>query len=251
MDCEICFEKFDHSLNKPLSLYKCGHTLCALCFKRLNNKTCPMCNTQIEDTSINWVVLKQVAESEYDMERSEVVKNLSETIKCTEEKKEQNNNLAKLFKNQVENHCNKTHINQINSYKKQLFSKIEKKMKKSEEKAVKLIKNEVENHCADKIKQITVYKKQLFLEIETQIKDKNKQFDELALSFKQSDDEIKTKVENNDLTKEELLNLNQKLSQQNKELKNKLNTIVDVEQSVIIYILFLNFAIMYTYLLFI
>jgi hypothetical protein len=47
MECDICFEKFDKSINKPLSLFRCAHTICANCVKNLPTKECPTC--RIED----------------------------------------------------------------------------------------------------------------------------------------------------------------------------------------------------------
>ena len=35
---EICLEKFDHSINKPLVLFRCGHTLCNKCVDDLHEK---------------------------------------------------------------------------------------------------------------------------------------------------------------------------------------------------------------------
>ncbi len=74
MECDICFEKFDHSLNKPVALIRCLHTICSACLKRLKEKKCPTCNRPIEDSETNWHLLKHVAESEYDKFKLEVIK---------------------------------------------------------------------------------------------------------------------------------------------------------------------------------
>ena len=58
MECDICLEKFDHSLNKPLVLIRCAHTLCARCVENLVEKKCPNCNAEIEEARTNWSVLK-------------------------------------------------------------------------------------------------------------------------------------------------------------------------------------------------
>jgi len=70
------------------------------------------------------------------------------------------------------------------------------------------------------------------------------------LLFKQ-DEQIKIKVQNNDLDKEELLSLNQKLIQHNKELKTKLEQISVCEQSVIIFLYYsFIFVIIYLFIIY-
>ena len=63
MDCDICFENFNHLEKKPLLLIRCAHTLCATCVTSLTSRKCPSCSGKIEDTQTNWSMLKFVVES--------------------------------------------------------------------------------------------------------------------------------------------------------------------------------------------
>jgi len=58
MDCDICFEKFDQSLNRPMTLIRCCHTICLSCLKNLKEKKCPSCDFTIEDSQTNWSIFQ-------------------------------------------------------------------------------------------------------------------------------------------------------------------------------------------------
>ena len=66
MDCDICYESFDHLERKPLLLLRCAHTLCASCVSSLTDKKCPSCSGIIEDTQTNWSMLKVVVDSKFE-----------------------------------------------------------------------------------------------------------------------------------------------------------------------------------------
>lgn len=57
MNCEICLEKFNFVLNKPYSLYPCGHTFCAECLAKLNGRNCSKCRKIIAFKQINFSLL--------------------------------------------------------------------------------------------------------------------------------------------------------------------------------------------------
>jgi len=76
MDCDICYEMFDHLNKKPLLLIRCAHTLCASCVTNLSAtknkiKKCPSCNGVIEDTATNWSMLKYVADVKLEKIKAE------------------------------------------------------------------------------------------------------------------------------------------------------------------------------------
>jgi len=60
MECEICQQKFNESKFKPMVLMPCCHTYCSQCLKNLKEKTCPSCRVFIQDSNINWSLLKLV-----------------------------------------------------------------------------------------------------------------------------------------------------------------------------------------------
>ena len=127
MECDICLEKFDHSLNKPLVLIRCAHTLCAKCVDNLVKKKCPTCNGKIEETRTNWSILKTTIQSNYDNLKTELDRTFNEIEllekKLTEAKElklEDNSNRVKIVKNLVEKQANDL-IKLINENKKKLF----------------------------------------------------------------------------------------------------------------------------------
>ena len=127
MECDICLEKFDHSLNKPLVLIRCAHTICAKCVDNLVEKKCPTCNCDIEETRTNWSILKTAIESDYDKLKAELDKTFNEIEslekklnKAKEIKIEENYNRVKIVKNHVEKQANEL-IKLINENKKRMF----------------------------------------------------------------------------------------------------------------------------------
>ncbi len=131
MECDICLEKFDHSFNKPMVLFKCAHTICHKCVDALEVKKCPSCNSLIEDSQTNWSLLKHVPESEYDKKRAELVTTLAkfenkkmQLSESAQKKRDVDANLMKKLKNKVELQSNEL-IKQIYANKKQLFKEIE------------------------------------------------------------------------------------------------------------------------------
>ena len=53
MKCQICFEKFDHSKNKPYVLIPCTHTVCSKCVLSLKETKCPTCSRVFRDKNPN------------------------------------------------------------------------------------------------------------------------------------------------------------------------------------------------------
>jgi hypothetical protein len=285
MDCDICFEKFDQSLNRPMTLIRCCHTICLSCLKNLKEKKCPSCDFTIEDSQTNWSIFKQVAESDYDKTKSNIIKRINELnsydkqiIEMKREKKEQNNTLMKSIKMQIENESNEkikiickesrqsfkrmaSRLTEIESNLKEL-AQLESENKENYHKSVlkvKIVDTETngkqinkylkkpdlikflrikENELTERnIKQINYFKKQLFNEIETNGKNSNMKLEQIAFhSFNIKQDE-QIKIENNDYSKQELLNLNQNLGNQISQLKSKLEKLtVFNEKWVFIYL---------------
>lgn len=73
MNCEICFEPYDHSIHKPYHL-SCPHTYCLSCLNQLFTNKCPTCNKSFFEKNINMALLNIVPESNYDNMKSEVLK---------------------------------------------------------------------------------------------------------------------------------------------------------------------------------
>lgn len=61
LECKICYDYFDESLHRPLTLVceneTCGHTFCSACIKELTRRVCPACNAQFRHTTTNWFVI--------------------------------------------------------------------------------------------------------------------------------------------------------------------------------------------------
>lgn len=93
MKCQICFENYNHSLNKPYVLIPCTHTICIRCLDDLMDepKLCPVCTLTIKDRNPNWALLDLIPESNTDRLKHSLLKKLSET----EDSKKKINNLNK------------------------------------------------------------------------------------------------------------------------------------------------------------
>lgn len=76
MDCQICFNQYDHSKRKPYSLSSCPHTFCIGCLHKI--KKCPFCNTIFKEIHPNLALLAFIPESEYDKTRNELVLRLKD-----------------------------------------------------------------------------------------------------------------------------------------------------------------------------
>ena len=133
MACKICLEKFDHSLKRPLVLFRCGHTFCAQCVGDFIEKLCPICRCKIEDFTINWSILEETPESSYDKTKAEIEKQSSEIRsikamldKLKSEKFQQNNIRVESMKNQVKSY-KETLLKQINTEETRILKEIETK----------------------------------------------------------------------------------------------------------------------------
>ena len=81
LECSVCMNSFDVSINKPMGL-QCGHTFCRSCLSRVDPALCPQCRAPF--------VLAKVQPSVIVMNfmelKSNTVKN-EETIGCCETNK--------------------------------------------------------------------------------------------------------------------------------------------------------------------
>jgi hypothetical protein len=99
MNCDICFESFDHSIHKPYSLSSCPHTYCLNCLEKLKTKKCPQCNKLIKGKNANMALLKLIPESNYDKLKDESLKsfiNLNEIKQDLKDKREKKLNHHKI-----------------------------------------------------------------------------------------------------------------------------------------------------------
>ncbi len=131
MDCDICFEKYDKLLNKPLTLIRCAHTICAQCEKKLLTKECPTCRKPIEETAVNWLVFNLIKEPDSDNSKAEIVKatrdwtNLAKTLpELIEKKKLEIINSAKSLKKTIEQEYTVTNKLSTN-YKKHICKRLD------------------------------------------------------------------------------------------------------------------------------
>ncbi|MGH0122730.1 UNVERIFIED_CONTAM: hypothetical protein FKN15_007061 [Acipenser sinensis] len=69
--CPICYNEFDESKHKPISL-GCSHTVCKTCLNKLHRKACPfdqtVLNTDIDALPVNFALLQLVGAQEPDQQ---------------------------------------------------------------------------------------------------------------------------------------------------------------------------------------
>jgi hypothetical protein len=66
MSCQICFNLYDHSLNKPYTLASQLHTFCVSCIRRFNERKCPVYKKSFKKSFPNLALLEVIPESNYD-----------------------------------------------------------------------------------------------------------------------------------------------------------------------------------------
>ncbi len=90
-ECTICYESFDESLHRPLTLVcdneSCGHTYCWKCIQEIQfiTKKCPSCNVEFKFTITNWFVIdliKKTKNSSLDNPFLDVLYNNIQTIEA-------------------------------------------------------------------------------------------------------------------------------------------------------------------------
>ena len=58
MECKICFEHFNTSLRKPITLMFCGHSICQQCLNELKKQheklLCPACRKEVQNENIKY-----------------------------------------------------------------------------------------------------------------------------------------------------------------------------------------------------
>ncbi|RXM92189.1 Roquin-2 [Acipenser ruthenus] len=71
LSCPICYNEFDESKHKPISL-GCSHTVCKTCLNKLHRKACPfdqtVLNTDIDALPVNFALLQLVGAQEPDQQ---------------------------------------------------------------------------------------------------------------------------------------------------------------------------------------
>ena len=101
MECNICFEPFDHSIRKPYSLSSCQHTYCLKCLDQLNNNKCPNCNEPIKGKNINIALLKLIPESSYDKLKATTLKYCIEINEIKNNLKKSNEERLNIYETKI------------------------------------------------------------------------------------------------------------------------------------------------------
>jgi hypothetical protein len=78
MSCQVCFNAYDHSLNKPYSLSSCSHTICWSCLNLNKLDHCLICNKHFNNKHINSALLEFISISSNDILKAEVLKSINE-----------------------------------------------------------------------------------------------------------------------------------------------------------------------------
>jgi len=168
----------------------------------LLDKKCPTCNSQIERTVPNWALLKNVTESDYDRLKTNVFKILFE----------------------------------MSSYEK-IITNIEARKRKETNELVGSVKNQVETQVNEIIKHINFAKNEIFKEIETNARRINEKLLDLTQTKQnEKNNELKEKLQNNNLTKEELLKFEKNLIAEKDELESKMENIISYSEEFEFYV---------------
>lgn len=87
MNCEICFNKYNLSKHKPITLMPCGHTFCLYCVENFNNEkyNCPTCREQISNQKPNYTVLNIINSSVTQEVNLKLKKSISQGFKDIDE----------------------------------------------------------------------------------------------------------------------------------------------------------------------
>ncbi len=107
MNCDICFEPFDHSIHKPYNL-SCPHTYCLDCIQKLSDNKCPQCKQIIKEKYPSNALLRLIPESNYDKLKSESLKAMIELNEMKQDMK--NKCQKKLTENEMRLKSTKQYI---------------------------------------------------------------------------------------------------------------------------------------------
>ncbi len=107
MNCDICFEPFDHSIHKPYNL-SCPHTYCLDCIQKLSDNKCPQCKQIIKEKYPSNALLRLIPESNYDKLKSESLKAMIELNEMKQDLK--NKYQEKLTENEMRLKSTKQYI---------------------------------------------------------------------------------------------------------------------------------------------
>ena len=71
MFCQICYNDYNHSINKPYSLSHCSHTFCIECLNKLTSNKCPICKAEYQAKNPNLSLMEFIPKSSFDITREE------------------------------------------------------------------------------------------------------------------------------------------------------------------------------------
>lgn len=192
MNCKICFEKYDHSKRRPYCLLPCAHTFCADCLKKSTFLTCPNCKSDVTGQSPNWELIQLVAESKYDLIKSEVALHFNQA-----------NDLKKKLE-KIQEIKAEENIDRIAELRRNINSKADELIRLVEADRARLL---------EEAKHVEEYLTKKLNESKTSLAAANK--------FKL----IETQMSTNDLSESELINLNTEIATRKFEFANKIDEI--------------------------
>ena len=193
MNCEICFERYNDRDIQPYSLIPCGHLFCIKCINQL--KTCATCRSEIKGTLIN--------------------RGISNLLDL---------NLIPDPNRELKDSINKSK-NGLKELKGNLISKINEKKTLNKTKLDK-IENEI-NYQSNNLHQlIDKNKNDLLIKLKEIEKNSNSEFDVLSL---ENEIGILLQEDQDELNKNELLKLNEKLQIMKIDFNKKIDFLKDYD----------------------
>ena len=79
MKCEKCTIEFDQSVNEPMVLFFCAHTLCRKCVNIQigTYSKCPFCNIKFKHVQINKYISERATKSVFDTMKNDLLETKS------------------------------------------------------------------------------------------------------------------------------------------------------------------------------
>lgn len=148
MECEICFNSYDHSFHLPHTLMPCSHTLCIKCIKSIeksNQMLCPVDRKVFTDHKPNYALLK-IINPDYQKLISKLHQYMSKI-------KELNGEVDRSRKTQVE-----SNVRILNETRDSINKKADKIIQKIQNERRKLLDetDNIENYLEKNIHEISL-----------------------------------------------------------------------------------------------
>lgn len=168
MNCEVCFETYNHTKHKPFVL-SCGHTFCNECLATLRNYTfiCPTCREPISSEIPNYSILGLLLNDSNEILKQTIAKQLNEL-----------ESIKVKFHNRYERELKVSKIITdifINEQKLDVISRQKTNLNQMDLTSLTNIKNQL-----DKIKEEIVFKLDVLEQLEIDQNELNEKIDDLA-----------------------------------------------------------------------